>query len=199
MRHTLEVVVEQEAQPLEDKLKDQLVNIVKECQTQLFALFQSSEGLLDACAEPSFRQQQPKQPQGEDESFQGFDSLNNAPVPQLAPPTPPYAANAQNNIPEYQKPGASYHGGAEDSPDSGTGYDHPWTTAGFQPDMALNEDTFGASASYPDVGAYYGLFQDQDMTVGSNGLMWGNHALDTGGVSSSSTAVETPSMFRYLN
>ncbi|ORY09809.1 hypothetical protein BCR34DRAFT_364148 [Clohesyomyces aquaticus] len=40
VRRTLEVVVEQEAQPLEDKLKERLVDIVKECQTQLMTMFQ---------------------------------------------------------------------------------------------------------------------------------------------------------------
>ncbi len=40
VRRTLETAVEQEAQPLEDRLKERLVDIVKECQTQLVALFQ---------------------------------------------------------------------------------------------------------------------------------------------------------------
>lgn len=43
MRHTLEVAVEQEAQPLEEKLKDRLVDIVRDCQSQLIALFRTTQ------------------------------------------------------------------------------------------------------------------------------------------------------------
>lgn len=42
VRRTLEAVVEQEAQPLEDKLKEQLVDIVKQCQAQLESMFQGT-------------------------------------------------------------------------------------------------------------------------------------------------------------
>ncbi|KAF2828194.1 hypothetical protein CC86DRAFT_242906, partial [Ophiobolus disseminans] len=40
VRRTLEAVIEQEAQPLEDKMKERLVDIVKECQSQLLSMFQ---------------------------------------------------------------------------------------------------------------------------------------------------------------
>lgn len=42
VRRTLEVTVEEEAQPLEERLKERLVDIVRECQTQLISLFQST-------------------------------------------------------------------------------------------------------------------------------------------------------------
>ena len=44
VRRTLEAVVEQEAQPLEDKMKERLVDIVKECQSQLLSMFQTISG-----------------------------------------------------------------------------------------------------------------------------------------------------------
>jgi hypothetical protein len=42
VRRTLEVAVEEEAQPLEERLKERLVDIVRDCQTQLISLFQST-------------------------------------------------------------------------------------------------------------------------------------------------------------
>jgi len=44
VRRTLEAVVEQEAQPLEDKMKERLVDIVKECQSQLLSMFHTVSG-----------------------------------------------------------------------------------------------------------------------------------------------------------
>ncbi|KAH7109639.1 hypothetical protein B0J11DRAFT_401388, partial [Dendryphion nanum] len=43
VRQTLEIAVEREAQPLGAQLRDQLVDIVRECQTQLFTMFEASE------------------------------------------------------------------------------------------------------------------------------------------------------------
>ncbi|KAF1952234.1 hypothetical protein CC80DRAFT_423089, partial [Byssothecium circinans] len=43
VRRTLEVAVEKEAQPLEDKLKERLVDIVRECQSQLVSMFQTTQ------------------------------------------------------------------------------------------------------------------------------------------------------------
>ena len=40
VRRSLEVIVEEEAHPLEERMKEQLVNIVKQCQTELFTMFQ---------------------------------------------------------------------------------------------------------------------------------------------------------------
>lgn len=48
VRRTLEVAVEKEAQPLEERLKDQLVDIVRECQSQLIAMFQATAETLPA-------------------------------------------------------------------------------------------------------------------------------------------------------
>jgi hypothetical protein len=44
VRRTLETVVERETQPLEHKLKERLVDIVKQCQTQLETMFQAASG-----------------------------------------------------------------------------------------------------------------------------------------------------------
>lgn len=51
VRRTLEGIVEHEAQPLEDKLKERLVDIVKQCQTQLETMFQTAAGSSDTSAE----------------------------------------------------------------------------------------------------------------------------------------------------
>jgi hypothetical protein len=40
----LETVVEQETQTLEEQLKEQLVDILKQCQTQLETMFQATSG-----------------------------------------------------------------------------------------------------------------------------------------------------------
>lgn len=56
VRRTLEVVVEQEAQPFEDKLKERLVDIVKECQAQLVSTFQGitlGRGQIDPSSGPA--------------------------------------------------------------------------------------------------------------------------------------------------
>ncbi|KAL1800083.1 hypothetical protein ACET3X_000425 [Alternaria dauci] len=44
VRRTLESIVEHEAQPLEDRLKERLVDIVRQCQTQLETMFQTAAG-----------------------------------------------------------------------------------------------------------------------------------------------------------
>jgi hypothetical protein len=44
VRRTLEVIIEQEAQPLEEKMKERLVDVVKECQNHLVSMFQSISG-----------------------------------------------------------------------------------------------------------------------------------------------------------
>ncbi|PSN74263.1 hypothetical protein BS50DRAFT_11989 [Corynespora cassiicola Philippines] len=52
VRRTLEVAIEREAQPLEDKLKDRFVDIVRECQSQLITMFQGAGVSLDAADIP---------------------------------------------------------------------------------------------------------------------------------------------------
>jgi len=44
VRRTLESIVEHEAQPLEDRLKERLVDIVRQCQMQLETMFQTAAG-----------------------------------------------------------------------------------------------------------------------------------------------------------
>lgn len=51
VRRTLESIVEHEAQPLEDRLKERLVDIVKQCQTQLESMFQTAADLSNTSAE----------------------------------------------------------------------------------------------------------------------------------------------------
>jgi hypothetical protein len=95
VRRTLETIVEQEAQPLEDRLKERLVDIVKECQTQLETMFQTATGVTnDTSVPPTFStesfDQQVRQ-QTNRAMFEDFESLpiqtrtNSAPVPFASP------------------------------------------------------------------------------------------------------------------
>jgi hypothetical protein len=51
VRRTLESIVEHEAQPLEDRLKERLVDIVRQCQMQLETMFQTAAGPSNTRAE----------------------------------------------------------------------------------------------------------------------------------------------------
>ncbi|KAJ4373408.1 hypothetical protein N0V83_003703 [Neocucurbitaria cava] len=112
VRRTLESVIEQEAQPLEDKLKERLVDIVKECQTQLVNMFQATVGGGPAAMmalthppppPPEATTQQSGGGSGCDEDaafelFPGFDS--SLPVRIIAPaPAPAPAPAAPNEQP----------------------------------------------------------------------------------------------------
>lgn len=57
VRRTLESIIEHEAQPLEDRLKERLVDIVRQCQMQLETMFQTAAGSSNTRAEvtPSSR------------------------------------------------------------------------------------------------------------------------------------------------
>jgi len=55
VRRTLESIVEHEAQPLEDRLKERLVEIVRQCQSQLETMFCTVAGPNDTIAATSSR------------------------------------------------------------------------------------------------------------------------------------------------
>ncbi|KAI4633143.1 hypothetical protein J4E80_000506 [Alternaria sp. BMP 0032] len=55
VRRTLESIVEHEAQPLEDRLKERLVDIVRQCQSQLETMFCTVPGPGDTIAATSSR------------------------------------------------------------------------------------------------------------------------------------------------
>lgn len=55
VRRTLESIVEHEAQPLEDRLKERLVDIVRQCQSQLETMFCTVAGPGDTIAATSSR------------------------------------------------------------------------------------------------------------------------------------------------
>lgn len=55
LRHTLESIVEHEAQSLEDRLKERLVEIVKQCQSQLEMMFRTVAGPGDSITATSSR------------------------------------------------------------------------------------------------------------------------------------------------
>ncbi|KAF1844455.1 uncharacterized protein K460DRAFT_397545 [Cucurbitaria berberidis CBS 394.84] len=75
VRRTLEIVVEQEAQPLEDKLKERLVDIVKECQSQLVNMFQAASGPVPMTLTPPNDAVQHSNTHNALSVFEGFDTL----------------------------------------------------------------------------------------------------------------------------
>jgi hypothetical protein len=170
VRRTLEVVVEQEAQPLEEKLKERLVDIVKECQTQLISMFQDIGGTVDASRAkvmmpaPEIQQETVDIPT--DLPFQGFDtsyvvSSNHDPT-QLPTTEHEYVQTGASSY-SYngtEKPTAGDR--SSGSPDSG--YDSTWTTVGFPQDVSTFETPFTGRTEYVDLGGFYG-FEDQGLMV----------------------------------
>jgi hypothetical protein len=105
VRQRLEVVVEREAQPLEGKLKERLVDIVKECQSQLDSLFRCS---IASEASPSFEPAIPGKaprvpsdapPDVSSQSARSQNSVSQDTIDASAAtlPTPPYVADWQTN------------------------------------------------------------------------------------------------------
>ncbi|KAH7389987.1 hypothetical protein BKA66DRAFT_460242 [Pyrenochaeta sp. MPI-SDFR-AT-0127] len=83
VRRTLESVVEQEAQPLEDRLKERLVDIVRECQAQLVTMFDAggtgpAAAAAQGVADVGGKKEGPTStsvPASSTLLFDGFDSL----------------------------------------------------------------------------------------------------------------------------
>lgn len=128
VRRTLEVAVEEESQPLEDKLKDRLVDIVRECQTQLIFMFQTMQSRTIDASELNLTLVEPAGTHAPhntqitehsigDPAFQDFDSYALAVTSSDFIPIP--AIRYQPRDQDQQKQEAS------DSPDSG--YDSTWT------------------------------------------------------------------------
>jgi hypothetical protein len=173
VRQTLEVVVEQEAQPLEEKLKDRLVNIVKECQTQLFSMFDGSiESGNDETAPPipsntapdlKPSSQHSNQRESMPVSFRGFESASLGPG---LPPSPPYATAPQVSATEPSKSDATTQPYSSDTPDSNAfEYTEPSTAfpTSFPQDPAdSSEATYYGANDYTALNGYYGLFESQD-------------------------------------
>jgi hypothetical protein len=149
VRRTLETIVEQEAQPLEDRLKERLVDIVKECQTQLESMFQIATGVAgDTSAPPtlsteSFDQQARQQTNRA--MFEGFESLpiqsrtNSA----LAPFTSPHVGTS-SLIP-------------------GTGHDSTWAPTNWlvpQSELPLPAINHYDTSELIDLGSYSDLFTE---------------------------------------
>jgi hypothetical protein len=145
VRRTLEAVVEQEAQPLEDKLKDRLVDIVKECQTQLFAMFQTIDGPKikannspttevgpPATFEPSASFAQPSTQSGDFVAMDIFDDFGFKATHTTGPSFVAVRSKASSTLPSS-------------SNSSDSGYDSTWAsrqanivnTNGLQPNLAL--------------------------------------------------------------
>lgn len=85
VRRTLEVAVEEESQPLEEKLKERFVDIVRQCQSQLIDMFQVMQGptantselapVLSSMVYPEPTQQNPCVEKSSVTAFQHFDGL----------------------------------------------------------------------------------------------------------------------------
>jgi hypothetical protein len=123
--------VEEEAQPLEDKLKERLVDIVRECQSQLITMFQTTQapshvGAADVAlssaqnistggpTEPASMSNLPTT----DLPFRGFDSTVSMGADFMTMPA------ALADVAEHPK----FEDAVEGSPDSG--YDSAWHGAG---------------------------------------------------------------------
>jgi len=169
VRRTLEAVVEQEAQPLEDKMKERLVDIVKECQNQLLSMFQTisrstidpASALHTAVPAPTVNLQSAENLQwttagGPVDEFEGFDTpLVHGTVASLS--TLP--SGFQMTITAPKLPTSS------NSSDSG--YDSTWPpTQTRQCNSSAGNVRFSVPADYAqheyvDLGGCFDLFDDR--------------------------------------
>jgi hypothetical protein len=154
VRRTLEVAVEREAQPLEERLKDQLVDIVRECQSQLFSMFQGS-GQPVPTEELAARGEPDSVPVLADSTPDPAHSFTESAA---ALPTPTGDLSANITTPDKQSPPAMDP--TTDSPES---YDS----------MGLPERSFGSQIFPEDEQALYtklplhdSLVQSQDSSGG---------------------------------
>jgi hypothetical protein len=164
VRQTLEIVVEQEAHPLEEKLKERLVDIVKECQTQLFSIFQGSTVSAYAGSAPSFVEaSDSKHPQMRagtppEIPFQGFDSFDDVPIPARLPPTPPDALGFRGVVGNI--PNQTLNSSTENSSAVGAeaAFDSAWSTTAFAP---LTEYGIDENYQLMNEGDYYRHYEDR--------------------------------------
>jgi hypothetical protein len=144
--------VEEEAQPLEDKLKERLVDIVRECQSQLFTMFQTTQApshvgaahvaLISAQDTTSGKPAEPAHTNNVPTTelpFRGFDSTASMEADFMTMPA------ALHDVAEHPK----FEDATEGSPDSG--YDSAWHGAGVSTTGASNtfhQDNSFASSAY---------------------------------------------------
>lgn len=146
VRRTLEVTVEEEAHPLEERLKERLVDIVRVCQTQLISLFQSTSNQADSLSPLSLSQLQlpdvesttqsasttnsrfptNKVPRVSDSStaFQNFDSFQLSSTADFIP-IPAQFSEPEQSFAKHEMFSSGEVG--SNTPDSG--YDSTWNTA----------------------------------------------------------------------
>ncbi|KAF2736281.1 hypothetical protein EJ04DRAFT_551355 [Polyplosphaeria fusca] len=155
VRRTLETVVEEEAQPLEDKLKDRLVDIVKECQTQLFSMFREDARFPHGDATPSLAL-------ASSPSTQQDSATPNALVEQ---PFTEFDSSLLDSYPAVSDKGKqrmstdATHAFAQALP---TFDNEQKTLAGTVPHQTGFEIPTYANDSFVDLAGYYGLFTHQD-------------------------------------
>lgn len=175
VRRTLEAVIEQEAQPLEDKMKEKLVDIVQECQTQLLTMFRTFSGgssnnptslsnnVVTATELPPSPQtmglvQQAAHERGD--VFEEFDSMSaqKTLTSQTQRPSEIQVTVAAPKLPTS-------------SNSSDSGYDSTWLpTQPHEASLDVNQLDFDLAADftqpeYVDLGGYFGLFENRMDTM----------------------------------
>jgi hypothetical protein len=155
VRRNLEAVVEQEAQPLEEKLKERLVDIVKECQTQLVAMFQTIDGpsivarssdnlpaaILPTTSQVSAAITQPSTHAVGYKAIDMFDGFDSVP-PRATVPSP---ANA---LSDFQMPSTMPKLPAS-SNSSDSGYDSTWPVGQTNVfDIGVGDPTWPVATSF---------------------------------------------------
>lgn len=184
VRRTLEVVIEQEAQPLEDKLKERLVDIVKECQTQLISMFQRIDGTTDS-ANATETEPSPEIPQESSQAptnlpFHGFDSSYvTCSTSEPSEPSEPIrllmaeyeCVQSDPSLYEHQNtekpPSGDRNSGSPDS-----GYDSTWTAVGFPQEVVTFEAPFVDEYQYGDFDILYGLDRNVVLDTTADPSVW---------------------------
>ncbi|KAH8728118.1 hypothetical protein GQ44DRAFT_702646 [Phaeosphaeriaceae sp. PMI808] len=173
VRRTLEAAVEHEAQPLEDRLKERLLDIIKECQGQLVSMFHATSGpnlnssdsvtlpasaasVMSATTLPSTSCSLPAAHGIAGDIFEGFENIpmHISAVASVPQPAPPETMNAMTKLPAS-------------SNSSDSGYDSTWPPAqGSEPHTSTEDTNFTLQTDfnhqdYTGIDGYFGVFEDQ--------------------------------------
>lgn len=162
VRQTLEMAVEREAQPLGEKLKDQLVDIVKECQARLFTMFEGPD--RGSSISPNTSTARLNSLPSMDSSsetlleftFPDFDSLTSGydfDVPNTIEGG--LLSSAHNTKESFHQKESSC------SPDSG--YDSSLSLVTVPPNLSTVDPYLFVSNPPPLLDGFYGLFEDRNI------------------------------------
>jgi len=188
--------VEEEAQPLEERLKDRLVDIVRECQTQLITMFQSTQGQStdseslkaylapqeigesvkpSVCSSksssqvsvPSTREAQPlPAPTGPFQNFDSLHAINSADFISI-----PAQYTEYDVLPQKTSSPPPLEGDSS-TPDSG--YDSTWNNPPIPPESLAPNIAFLQTASHPHL-------PQQQAAYASNAILLDSEYVDLGG------------------